>query len=136
MLVPTPTDVVGITSDTHREEARETAPQGDDGNDVLKNSPAESTAPQLDTGRYLHHLDDYQLTDAQAEEFLGILWNIILACIDLKATLDLDAVLTASSPLEKTMPTPASSGELSSPRKQNRLTVGEDQPAERSRGGQ
>lgn len=93
-------------------------------------------APQLDVGRYRHLLADYQLTDAQAEEFLGTLWNIILACIDLRVSLDMEAVLTGSSPLEKATSTKASRVELNAPKKPNKSAVSESEPAEKDRDGQ
>lgn len=130
-----PIEIVEAKPVIRRQELRETVPLENDA-DVLESAPAESTAPQLDVDRYRHHLADYQLTDAQAEEFLGTLWNIILACIDLKVNLDLEAVLTASSPLEKTTPTKALGEELSSSKKQNRIAVSESGPAERYRDGQ
>lgn len=135
MLAPVPTDIVRAQSVAQHQELREIAPHKGGRCDVVQNTPAESSAPQLDTGRYRHHLVDYQLTDVQAEEFLGTLWNVILACIDLQVDLDLEAVLTGSAPPEKAMPAATRDAELSSSRKQNRLAIDEGQPAERCRGG-
>lgn len=77
---------------------------GNDVNDILETQDTQCSVPRLETSRYRHHLTDYELTDAQADELLTTLWNIILAALELRVSLDVEAVLTASCPLEKATP--------------------------------
>jgi hypothetical protein len=136
MLAALPVEIVEAKPVILHQQLRELAPLQNDVGDVPESAPTMSTAPQLDVGRYCHHLADYQLTDAQAQEFLSTLWNIILACIDLGMNLDMEAVLTGSSPLEKAKSTKASGVQLNAPKKPNRLAVSESEPAEKDRDGQ
>jgi hypothetical protein len=136
MLAALPVETVEAKPVVRPQQLRELPPLQNDADDVLENAPARSTAPQLNVGRYRHHLADYQLTDAQAEEFLGTLWNIILACIDLEMNLDVEAVLTGSSPLEKTTSTEELGAELIAPKKPSRFAISESGPAEKDRDGQ
>jgi hypothetical protein len=119
MLAALPVEIVEAKPVVRRQQLCELVPLADttiSEMEQLEDFPNRFT-PQLDVGRYRHHLADYQLTDAQAEEFLGTLWNIILACIDLGANLDVEAVLTGSSPLEKATSTKTSGVELNGPEK-------------------
>ena len=53
--------------------------------------PDQNTAyPELnlDAEKYRHYLEDIEVTDEQAEEFLQIIWNMMLKSIDLSLGLD------------------------------------------------
>jgi hypothetical protein len=136
MFAAPPVEIVEAKHVVRRQQLRELTPLQNEVADVLENAPAKSAAPQLDVSRYRQHLADFQLTDAQAEEFLGTLWNIISACIDLGTNLDVEAVLIGSSPLEKATSTKAFGVELNGPKKPNISPVSESEPAEKDRDGQ